>query len=170
MKLPKNQGDEDGLCGLYAILNSILYLYPHMTEDEQADIFKTCARFLTRWPEILWAGTSTDEVRGMLRQFSNEKDPEHHIITIERLHGHEGFGAFYDHLHSWVQPNSQVAIIGLDKPYEHWTVAREVSGSRIILQDSCKLHFISRDQSGLPSSSAKWQIDPSCTFLISKTQ
>jgi len=171
MIIPRTQGDEDGLCGLYSILNAMRYLYPRMSEDTEAAIFKCSARALTRWPKILWDGTTTADMRRMLQAV-------YLGIPVDvglRITAHEPFQrgkpsarAFYDQLFQLVEPEDQVAIIGLEKPYEHWTVAREVRSQAILLQDSSKLHEIWRHEIGLPGSKAKWQIDPRCTFLITR--
>jgi len=172
MIIPRTQGDEDGLCGLYSILNAMRYLYPRMSEDTEAAIFKASALALKRWPKILWDGTTTADMLRMLKSVYLGI-PVHvglRIAVREPFRRRKpSAGAFYDRLFGLVEPENQVAIIGLEKPYEHWTVAREVRSQAILLQDSAKLHEIWRHEIGLPGSKAKWQIDPRCTFLITRT-
>jgi hypothetical protein len=66
MRLPKSQGDEDGFCGLYSILNSFAYLFPKLGENQQGELFKRIASAVAPWPDIIWNGTSTDDIWKML--------------------------------------------------------------------------------------------------------
>ncbi|MGH7746061.1 MAG: hypothetical protein ACREQ5_15005, partial [Candidatus Dormibacteria bacterium] len=64
---PLYQGDEDSLCGLYAIINSLRLLWPGTLTDKQiSDLFRSIAGSLDRWPSILWDGTHYLDMVNML--------------------------------------------------------------------------------------------------------
>jgi hypothetical protein len=166
VRLPKSQGDEDGFCGLYSVLNSFSYLFRKLDEDRQAELFKRIAGAISPWPDIIWNGTETEDIWRMLHIAAGFTGSVRLARPFSR--NSLNFSEFFAALHTAVAPNNTCAIIGLDKPYEHWTVAKSVSGKQIVLQDSCKLHLIDAALCGLPRSGAKWIIDPKCTFLITK--
>jgi hypothetical protein len=64
---PLTQGDEDGLCGLYAITDALTLLFPsRMNEEGRSDVFKVIAKACTsEWPGIIWNGTNVSDMRAM---------------------------------------------------------------------------------------------------------
>ena len=52
---PLSQGDEDGFCGLYAIINALTLLFPsRMDEERRSDVFKVIAKACKgKWPGMI---------------------------------------------------------------------------------------------------------------------
>src|SRR5580692_5753256 len=64
---PLTQGDEDGFCGLYSTCNALNLLFPKMTTDDLSAVFKVIAwACKSMWPDIVWQGTTVEDVRAML--------------------------------------------------------------------------------------------------------
>ena len=59
-------------------------------------------------------------------------------------------------------------VNGISKPYGHWTDATHLSGARIVLRDSCGLHFIDKANCGLHGADKPFAIDHRQTFLIER--
>lgn len=61
------QGSLDGLCGLYAIANA----FSKVGKDLE-DVFETAARALkkSRWPDVMFKGTTIRDMQVMLKQCS----------------------------------------------------------------------------------------------------
>jgi hypothetical protein len=84
---PDQQGKFDGLCGVYAILNSIKYLY-HISEDDLDAMFQIlCQSIPEKFPQALWNGLGVPEITRLLKCS---------ITSLAELHG-------YDDLH-WRLP------------------------------------------------------------------
>ena len=172
-RVPLLQGDADGFCGLYSVLNSVSYLFPHIiTGDEQTKLMRALAKSVHPWPDIIWNGTESKDVWKMLQVAQRFLKKNHkQTIKISRPYARksfETFDEFFVALHKAVTPDPAVAIIGLSHPWEHWSVAKTVKGRRIVLQDSCKVHYMDKSQSGLYHSGKRFEIDHRCTFLMER--
>ncbi|MGB7965605.1 MAG: hypothetical protein WCF64_05175, partial [Methylocella sp.] len=65
---PLTQGDEDGFCGLYSIVNALTLLFPSsMDDDARSRVFQVIAKACkSEWPGIIWNGTNVSDMRSML--------------------------------------------------------------------------------------------------------
>ncbi len=169
---PLLQGALDGLCGPYAIVNAVNYLEP-LDDDGQAALFRSVMRAISKL-SVLWSGTTTDQVADMLGAAQAFLGDRHRIsIAFSRPFAHRAFNgdfaAFFDELAALVDRPHCAAIIGLSKPYEHWTDATYLSGARIALRDSVGLHFIDKANCGLHGADKPFAIDHRQAFLIERT-
>jgi hypothetical protein len=144
---PLQQGDLDGLCGAYAIVNAVTHLLHDrgFTRPEANRLFRSLCRTLHRrqkMPQAVWRGTYIEDIDAMLR-------------TVQR-HVRESFGLrlriarpfagvavrrkdkFFKVLSGSFEATEgrKVAIIGLDKPGFHWTIAADVNHRCFRLYDS----------------------------------
>jgi hypothetical protein len=139
---PDRQGKFDGLCGVYSILNSIKLLY-HLSQDDRGAMFQSlCESLPDKFPHALWNGFDVPEIRHLLN---------YSVAYVAERHG-------FDDLH-WRRPFLRrefgsvdsywrcvgeqisahiptVVIIGLNKPWDHWTVARKVTARAVEFFDS----------------------------------
>jgi hypothetical protein len=139
---PDQQGKFDGLCGVYAILNSIKWLY-HIGEDDLDKMFQTlCETLPGKFPEVLWAGLGVPEIRRLLdrsvdylAEHHKHGDLQWHLPFLQR-----GFGsadAFWRSVGEQLSAKVQtVVIIGLNQPWDHWTVAHKVTPRTVEFFDS----------------------------------
>lgn len=145
---PLLQGALDGLCGPYSIVNALTYL-AGLSEDDQGDLFKA-----------------------LIRSGGEESRRSETEIAVSRPFSHKAFNcdfpAFFAELAALVDHPHRAAIIGLSKPYEHWTDATHLSGSRIVLRDSIGLHFIDRANCGLHGADKPFAVDHRQTFAIER--
>lgn len=59
------QGDLDGLCGPYAIVNA--FNQCDLDEDWLGeDLFKTACSAIDDWPDTLWDGTNFEQMMSMI--------------------------------------------------------------------------------------------------------
>lgn len=139
---PDQQGKFDGLCGVYAILNSIKWLY-HIGEDDLDKMFQTlCETLPGKFPAALWAGLGVPEIRRLLdrsvtclAEHHKHGDLQWHLPFLQR-----GFGSVVSFWRSVDEQLSAkvptVVIIGLNNPWNHWTVAHKVTSRTVEFFDS----------------------------------
>jgi hypothetical protein len=140
---PEHQGHIDGMCAVYAVLNACKLLFDH-SEKRDAQLFKAlCEGVPDLFPKIVYDGT---EVAGILRFLQVAKtwtndihrrqlicsQPTHRktIATVE-----EYFVDMRSALDSG-DGERKAAIIGLGKPWDHWTVVESVGRRRAVFFDS----------------------------------
>ncbi len=137
---PKQQGNLDGLCGIYAIVNAL-----GLQGLKDADsIFQTCCSALveSRWPAVLWKGTTLRDLEVMLKSCREEFAMDHISVRYpfhrEQPASNEEFWTEFDELFA-EKPKTTCAIIGLEAPYLHWLVAKR-KGKDLIFIDSDSIH------------------------------
>jgi hypothetical protein len=144
---PLQQGDLDGLCGAYAIVNAVTRLLHDrgFTRIDANRLFQSLCRTLHRrqkMPQAVWRGTHIEDVDAMLRtvrRFVKESFGLRLVVSrpFEGLKVKRKDKFFRD-LYAAFETKSRrkVAILGLDKPGLHWTLAADVTPRSFRLYDS----------------------------------
>ena len=167
---PISQGDEDGFCGLYSIVNALALLFPSiMNEDMRAGVFKVIAQAcVSSWPGIVWDGTTVADIRAMLyaaQQFLQldfrwEQPFAHKAVA--------NFGDFARELKWRIEGDDAFAIVGISKPWSHWTCAHRLTAHEMIMTDSCHVKQIPLAKCGLAGDGAEYEFDYHQTFTLMK--
>ena len=140
---PEHQGHIDGMCAVYSVLNACKLLFDH-SDKLDAKLFKAlCEAIPDLFPKIVYDGT---EVAGISRLLDAAKEWTAHIhkrelswsqpihrITITTV---EDYFAYVRSALDSGDGERKVAIIGLGKPWDHWTVVRSVERRRAVFFDS----------------------------------
>ena len=187
---PWQQGELDGLCGIYSIINAMKHLAlsrgMEFSDPAGTILFRRMVRYLhkrNKLPHALWDGTSFTHVKDFIaeadRFMKREYGLELTYKTLARkgqitrkdvfwrvldgaLRGDEtrGFGL--------ETPHPKVALLGLGLPSPHWTLAYQVTNRSIRLIDSGSRYNLKYSQCTLGvSKSESWVIEPEHTFLLS---
>jgi hypothetical protein len=139
---PDQQGKFDGLCGIYSVLNSVKWLY-RLREQQLDRLFHAlCESIADKFPEALWEGLGVPEMQRLLR-FAQTHLVEKHGTSDLTWHM-PLMRAQFDSVETfWSSVRDQIAmgkgsvvIVGLNKPWDHWTVAREVTRESVAFFDS----------------------------------
>ena len=144
---PLQQGDLDGLCGAYALVNAVTRLLHNrgFQRDDANRLFQRLCRTLhrrQRMPQAVWRGTHIDDIDGMLRTVRRFVR-ENFAVTLIVSHPFDSgvprrkdrfFRVLSESFTS--KDERKVAIIGLDRPGFHWTIATEVTRRSFRLYDS----------------------------------
>ena len=144
---PLQQGDLDGLCGAYALVNAVTRLLHNrgFQRDDANRLFQRLCRTLhrrQRMPQAVWRGTHIDDIDGMLRTVRRFVR-DHFAVNLVVSQPFEGdlprkkdkfFRVLSGSFNSIGE--RKVAIIGLDRPGFHWTIATEVTARSFRLYDS----------------------------------
>lgn len=144
---PFQQGELDGLCGLYAIVNALQLIISTPRHDE---FWEGIFAALTAATELrvgmghaIIAGISRKALRQILDDLRDHLRHEHSIdLTIKTpLAGRKrrrSRRAQLACLRRNVQNEHAGVIIGLNYPDKHWSVLREMAVSEHRLADSCE--------------------------------
>jgi hypothetical protein len=132
------QGDLDGLCGVYAIAAAFELSGVREVAEVWQEACKGIAR--TRWPKLLWEGTTFGDLSRMVRRCLDVIPGTDHISVsypfsrnapISNADFWEKFDGLFD-----TTPNARCAIIGLTRPSAHWIVAFRETATRISFIDA----------------------------------
>jgi hypothetical protein len=137
---PQQQGHIDGLCSVYAVMNAVKYIF---VQDERTDagLFRTlCEDNALLFPKIVYDGTETLGVESILKSaqaWVKRRHKKQLVVrpmwritrarTVEKY-----FNDAMEAQHLW----GGVFIVGLGKPWNHWTVFSLVGPSLITSFDS----------------------------------
>lgn len=135
--MPSFQGELDGLCGPYAIVNA--FEECGLADDGEA-IFKACCKALSaaRWPALMWEGTSFGDLQRMIRACLDDPDIATHVevsypFSRDPPTTNDDYWWRFDEVFS--DETAVCAIIGITQPRLHWIVAGW-DGGRVIFFDS----------------------------------
>ena len=181
---PFRQGQLDGLCGLYTIVNALDLLrdggLTH-SEDEALRIMRALIEAVPeRFPKAIWDGTKVQHVRRMLvaadlfarkryrfglawsepflrRDFATPRG--YHAALREELAG------------------GGLAIIGLAPPWDHWTLVRKVTPAGFDTVDSISLNHLALHGMRLrkrakdkPPEDAEFVLDQHQVFVLRRVE
>ncbi len=174
---PYQQGDLDGLCGVYSVVNAVRALCPEVDADTAEHLFDLLMQKLLRT-----AGNPTTVVtwgigRLMLRSLVDEAiaymlDDFDIRLTARRLPKALRYQGSRDQLWralSEVVSPSCVAILGLAGKHSHWTVASTVTPLSIRLFDSDRLRALPRARCTVRKTAKLHQITPRYVVLLERT-
>ena len=139
------QGNLDGLCGPYAIVNA----FDRCGLNEEwvgKHVFRIACLAIEDWPRVLWKGTEFSELKMMLkactkasRKAYREAEEEFHI-SVE--YPFSGAGRPRSDREYWQRFNELFAredvvcgILGMEHPYRHWIAFRD-NGKSLTMFDS----------------------------------
>src|ERR1700730_12786957 len=139
----EHQGHIDGMCAVYSVLNACKLLFDH-SEKLDTQFFKAlCEGIPDFFPKIVYDGT---EVAGISRLLNAAKTWTEHfhkreLIWSQPTH-HKTFSTVEDYF-AYVRSalnggdgERKAAIVGLGKPWDHWTVVQRVGQHQAVFFDS----------------------------------
>jgi hypothetical protein len=172
---PLYQGDETGLCGLYAVVNSLRLLWPReMTDRNTTAVFQEVAHALGTWPRVLWAGTYPTDIVIMLkaaRRMFAEKDMHLTWTKPFKTGSINHFEVFETNLRHELDCPGTAAIVGMNRPASHWSVLDRFTRHTMVLADSSSAEPIRLANCALfngrfPDTPHKFVFDYPYTFVI----
>jgi hypothetical protein len=139
------------MCAVYSVLNACKLLFDH-SEKLDAQLFKAlCEGTPNLFPKIVYDGT---EVDGILRLLKAAKTWTKHIHKCELICSQpmrrktittvEDYFACVRSTLDGGDGERKAAIIGLGKPWDHWTVVRRVDRRRAVFFDRRRAALLAR--------------------------
>ncbi len=143
---PYRQGDLDGLCGVYCIVNAVRRLCGPLSDDEAANLFELIVNHLeNRVPMVqrIVNGIVLNDVGGLLR------DVVCALYPIERCKGFHGFhnvsrSFYWAHIQDFMDDYKGVVLTGIGGYHDHWTLIHKATDRTFTLYDSCGIHRLNR--------------------------
>lgn len=173
---PLRQGDLDGLCGIYAIINSIRLLCRRANARFCAKLFRFLLKALERRRRrpiaIIWQGMSSRILRALLDE-SFAFVRKHLGITLQRsrlpkkIRKQKSLSILWQHLGGRMKQH-RVAILCVDGIYSHWTVVQAVTQKTIRLLDSSGSRFLRRDSCAIAPNRKRFQLDAGAIVLVNR--
>ena len=164
---PYCQGDLDGLCGLYAIINALCALCPEIDEELATTLFRHLARHMEgRLKEpmpVIAYGIGATSLRLLLKRALRftSKNLGVEIETTEFAMARRNLDLrkLWRHLSSELG-SGQVAILMLRGASHHWTVACSATETTLRLIDSNDRKVLVRSRCTISDTHSRFQLSP----------
>jgi hypothetical protein len=185
-RTPYLQGQIDGLCGLYAIVNAFQLLFPGtFTDDDAWELMvELCEAISHKFPAVIWKGAGVEDMVSLFAAAQQYADGAKHLkggIEVTRPFARrrvDRIQDFWAQAGDWFEDGvrlreKRVALIGIGYPDNHWTIATRISGRSITFFDSWELKRLALRQFTLSNDVAKskggmHKLDTRQTFLIAR--
>ena len=158
-RVPLRQGDLDGLCGVYAIINALRHLCPELSPARSQALFRMLVRSIApRAPERAIAKFSDGLTIGAvfrLARLAAAYTERHHngsiSVSLLATRRHRGGARRWPLARYWrelatVLAGRSAVIVGLNGSQRHWSVAISISSQQLQLLDSDGLHLLRRSR------------------------
>ncbi len=149
---PCRQGDLDGLCGVYAVINALRVVCPELTHKVTTQLFKRlvkCLRGRAREPlNVIVEGMGYRMLRHLLTVAINFVNRRLGTSVKARqlpkaVRAPKSIQRVWQGLTNVLSPQC-TAIIGIHGRVWHWTVAHRISPDHLFLFDSDNMKRVSR--------------------------
>jgi hypothetical protein len=172
MAKPWLQGQFDGLCGLYALLNAVRCLDPSFDEHAATDMFaELTRRHRSEVSEAVGEGLGYETLCDIAETLRTLLAPRVRL-KLTRPFVDETFDDAREYLHAlrpMLRKGGCVAIVGLGSPLDHWTVITSVGRSTLRLADSRGHARLPRANLSLNAGAETILVEPQETFLVALT-
>lgn len=140
---PYRQGDLDGLCGLYVIVNAFAALCPELDNDVCEDLFRALVQALPKAVPsplaVVYRGMGGGDLRRLLMaaqsHVAKTVDISIEVRELPRFRTAPALGEVWARLRAELKAD-QVAILGLTGGHDHWTLAVSATERALKLLDS----------------------------------
>jgi hypothetical protein len=173
---PLHQGDLDGLCGVYAVINAFCLLCPEFKERQSRRLFVGLIDVLNTVclpkGEFLYDGIEVTEVTKLVRFAKLFAKEEFDIRIISRPLKLRRERRRYDELWNTLQTEldtGAVSILALSGYHGHWTVAHRATAKAAYLFDSDELKILRRAACSLDERKTRHWIAPSDVLFLHRT-
>jgi len=147
---PLHQGELDGLCGIYAVINALRTLCPEMPRELCDELFALQLAAVSddrSSPlDVVTNGIGKTTLRGLIGLSCDEMFLRSKVTLHCRsllLKRNAPLDAIWSEVERLVAGGG-VVIAGLSGRYDHWTVVRKATPRRLTLVDSSMLQILDR--------------------------
>lgn len=172
---PFQQGELDGLCGIYSIINATKLLVNRLGQECGEDLLLDAVLALERRgkpvSKFIIDGLTIADIAYILRTVVC---PQFNIVRSKPFHKqpHISIAKFWDAMTDFLTAGGGRSIItGLEwHEYSHWTVIRQIGNKRLLLYDSSQRVFLNRCQCSTVELTSKTPVllQPSVTYFLEK--
>lgn len=168
---PFTQGELDGLCGIYAVINAYRLLWGEdFSAERAAKLFKRMAKAA---PLAVFDGLGYHELLDLIA-LANRGVPAKlrlEVRTTEFRKPAQGpawrIDTYVKKLREEVNEGGQVAILGIEKSHNHWTLLHKITSATVKFQDSQSITQLRLANCGITAKTRRdHRIVPSQTILL----
>ena len=173
---PYQQGELDGLCGVYSVINAVRLLCPELTGSDAEYLFDRIVQSLdgavANPTACIVGGVGLRLVRCLLKEIAAELAAEYDVtLRVRRLPRNvrqsRSISVVWQELTDTLSPTC-VAIIGIYGRRSHWTVAQSAAEARLQLFDSCKMRTLRRSDCTVGRTSSRTGLSIPSVVLIQR--
>ena len=179
MKKPWRQGQFDGLCGAYSILNAVYYLYHDFSHDDGEKLFAYMVKNNRElFADALLNGMGIKQLWTLAHSAKDYLAPARIMNLYRPFHNKKmsSSRAFLDQASTMIGPRA-VMVIDLGDPWNHWSVATKITPKTICFRDSETMKRLNRSLLSLPKkpklgslkkSDTKVALEYHCSMVIER--
>lgn len=172
---PYGQGNLDGFCGLYSVINSTKLIIKNISQEDSKDLIHECITALERirnkqLSSIFIEGISAHDVSCI---FKNVIEQHYPIKRYKPFHSRADVSIheYWETMKTFLDAETSAAIICIGKKdWSHWTVAKSASDKRIYVNDSGSIKHINKTHCSLNeiTKETPLRIYATATFFLAK--
>ena len=170
------QGDLDGLCGVYSVVNAVRALCPELDQEGAQWLFAHLLQAMSDAGVDVCAAVTGGIARGELSRLIKVAiahiDEELEIrLTVKRLpkalRQTSNLGQLWQAFEASLSSEC-VAIIGIAGIHSHWTIATQVTAKQVRLYDSGRIAMLRRGHCTVGKAVNRHGISAKHVFLIAR--
>jgi hypothetical protein len=185
-RTPYFQGNIDGLCGFYGIINAFQCLFPAtFSEDDAWELMVAlCEKLAHKFPGVIWRGAGVEDTVVLFEAAKEYAARTKHLggtLHVTRPFARrkmERMQDFWKEIADFLEEGERrkikrVAFIGIGHPDNHWTVVTRVTPRSVTFFDSWELKRLALRQFTVSRDVAKanggmHKLDTRQTFLMER--
>ena len=185
-RIPYLQGQIDGLCGFYGIINAFQCLFSATFTDDDAWqlMVSLCEAVSHKFPAVIWKGAGVEDTVTLFKAAEDFARKTKHLggeLRVTRPFARrrtERMQDFWAEIAAFLDRGEaprarRVAFIGIGHPDNHWTVATRVTQRSVTFFDSWELKRLALRQFTISRDVAKsnggmHKLDTRQTFLLER--
>lgn len=172
MSKPYQQGQLDGLCGVYALVNAVQLLCGPLNVRQSQQLFEQLLSALEKRGSLLHyctRGITLTELSYLLKQVIG---PQYPIIRRKPFHRRPKPppSHYFRALDQFLAQPHTAALVGMAGAISHWTLLHQVTDSRLLTFDSLGMQYVYRRSCGLIEQEPlrrHWLV-PTHTYFLSR--
>lgn len=144
MAKPYQQGDLDGLCGVYALINAVDYLCGPLSRSQARRLFKQILVHLeTKAPlaSRCTHGIVINDIAGILKYIVCKQYP---IQRFKPFHRQPGVNKqlYLQTLTEFLQQPNSIVFLALEGYHGHWTLVYRITDKKLLIYDSSEIRYV----------------------------
>ena len=172
---PYKQGDVDGLCGAYSIINSARLITKKLTEDDCMALLDRIIHHVEQKKKIssiITGGLSVRDMEGVMKKVM-PKEFGIRAVRPFRTKKKVTINVFWNEVSKFINGNHgrKAVIIAIENHvWDHWTVIESISEKQARLFDSSEIARIDRKRctTGKRNRNRTYSLGVENTFFLSK--
>ncbi|ABW68509.1 hypothetical protein [Desulfosudis oleivorans] len=136
---PYRQGDLDGLCGIYSIVNSVRYIKKLNTEESE-ELFYKCLRLAEKKRKLSTIVKEGSSLPVLINIFNEIVDIQYGIKSTRPFHKRKdvSLGCYWDYVVTFLEVPGRAVLAGIDceNAEGHWSVVVKATPKTFYLMDS----------------------------------